>query len=197
METIDRASWLGRIPSWITPDRLSIAHALSLPVVIYWRNAGWWIVPFYTFSVLLDVLDGALARHRLARGLMSPSLPPDRPSLATMLREGGTIDAYCDKVFFLGCLLWVVPGLFVPWLFCTTMVVEVLLAAVRYPKHLYRIPTNANPFGKIKGWVHGFAVGFAIIRHQQTAHDLMVIGLLLGLLSLAGHMRDFVQARRV
>lgn len=136
-----------RLPSWVTPNAITAVRGLLLvPILLlhadYPLVAGWGV---YLPAMLLDAVDGPLARHR---GITSEA--------------GAFFDATVDKTLLHG-IIWLVllPRVGLP-LAIMLAVLDAALTGIRPLKRWRKKSVQANVFGKAKTIVMAFGVGFAL-----------------------------------
>lgn len=170
-----------RIPRWIKPNHLSLARVpMLVPVALLsWRGFNAWATASFVLAVVLDLLDGPLAR---LRGEES--------------KEGEWLDAYADKVLVIGLFwlfwFWDSVGIALGQLVAITAA-EAILVLGRPFKVKRGRSGRANNWGKAKMWYQSLAVVSITVGQDYTVRatsNLLWIALGLGLLSLAGHIRD-------
>lgn len=168
------------IPSWITPNAISVGRTLLVIPVILLAYKHPYIAGFGLFlpAMVLDALDGPLARSRGHTSAL-----------------GSFLDSTGDKIFIHGTLWFAIypyiPSLFWPAIIFSTP--DLLLVLVRPIKYWLGITGNANLFGKIKTWLQAFTVGFLLVRMPSLYFYSLI--LMIGALgcatqSLIVHLRD-------
>lgn len=175
---------VGLIPKWIKPNHLSLARAaMIVPVAIFlWHNLNTLAVALLALAVLLDILDGALAR---IRGEQSTS--------------GEWLDVLADKVLIVGLLLIFGRNNFPALLIIAIVLVEVLLTVGRPIKMKLGKSGRANRWGKIKMWCQSAAViGLAANTDWALflANVFLWAALGFAVMSLTGHIRDILTKAR-
>ncbi len=160
MASIDRflRPLTARLPSWVTPNRITVLRGtLVLPILALQAEhplvAGWGI---YLPAMLLDALDGPLARHR---GITSET--------------GAMLDATVDKLFLHGIVWLALLPLVGVRVAVLLLGLDIALTAVRPLKRRFGRTARANGFGKLKTVVMAFGAGFVLTRTP----DLVSVGL--------------------
>jgi len=135
------------------PDRLTIARALSVPVVVAlyeWNFAGhnYWATGVFIAAMTTDWLDGQIARRR---GHTS--------SLGTLL------DPVADKLLVLSVLVVLIDqGVFPAWMVVGIVAREFLVSGLRLAALERGVVIAARDLGKLKTWSQAVAAavgGFA------------------------------------
>jgi CDP-diacylglycerol--glycerol-3-phosphate 3-phosphatidyltransferase len=129
-------------------DQLTVARALSVPVVIAlftWRFDGhaYWATAVFCVAMTTDWFDGRVARRH---GRTSPL--------------GSLLDPIADKVLVLGMLVMLVGARVVPaWMVAAIVVREVLITGLRQAAIERGIVIAARDLGKLKTWSQAIAAG--------------------------------------
>ena len=129
-------------------DQLTVARALSVPVVIVlfaWPFHGhaYWATAVFCVAMTTDWFDGRLARRH---GRSSPL--------------GSLLDPIADKVLVLGAMIMLVGEGVVPaWMVAAIVVREVLITGLRQAAIERGIVIAARDLGKLKTWAQAIAVG--------------------------------------
>jgi CDP-diacylglycerol--glycerol-3-phosphate 3-phosphatidyltransferase len=129
-------------------DQLTVARALSVPVVIVlfaWSfpNHAYWATAVFCVAMSTDWFDGRLARRH---GRTSPL--------------GSLLDPIADKVLVLGTLVMLVGQHVVPaWMVAAIVVREVLITGLRQAAIERGIVLAARDLGKLKTWAQAIAAG--------------------------------------
>jgi CDP-diacylglycerol--glycerol-3-phosphate 3-phosphatidyltransferase len=135
------------------PDQLTIARALSVPVVVAlyeWNFAGhnYWATGVFIAAMTTDWLDGQIARRR---GHTS--------SLGTLL------DPVADKLLVLSVLVVLIDqGVFPAWMVVGIVAREFLVSGLRLAALERGVVIAARDLGKLKTWSQAVAAavgGFA------------------------------------
>jgi CDP-diacylglycerol---glycerol-3-phosphate 3-phosphatidyltransferase len=134
-------------------DQLTVARALSVPVVIVlfawpFTNHAYWATAVFCVAMTTDWFDGRLARRH---GRTSPL--------------GSLLDPIADKVLVLGTIVMLVGERVVPaWMVAAIVVREVLITGLRQAAIERGIVIAARDLGKLKTWAQAVAAalgGFA------------------------------------
>lgn len=168
------------IPSWITPNHLSAARVIIfLPVaILFWRNFNFLALGFFVFGLVLDILDGALARHRKIQS-----------------KTGEWLDPCTDKVLVLGLILIFGWRHFSAELIWAIVAVELLMVLMRPVKIRLGKSAKANNWGKAKMWCLSAAV-IGVILAEGWSIFLANIALWLALgCVIAGLSRHILDLR--
>lgn len=175
---------VSRLPSWITPNAISVFRGLLIVPILVLHQVHPLVAGFGFFlpAMLLDAVDGPLARHRGQTSEM-----------------GAMLDATVDKVFLHG-LLWlaVVPPIPVALAAALTGI-DLLLTAIRAVKKHQGLTLRSNVFGKIKTFVMSFGIGFALTQESWLilpAVSLLGGAAVMGGASLFGQFGDFFRKQR-
>jgi CDP-diacylglycerol---glycerol-3-phosphate 3-phosphatidyltransferase len=129
-------------------DQLTVARALSVPVVIVlfaqsFPNHAYWATAVFCVAMSTDWFDGRLARRH---GRTSPL--------------GSLLDPIADKVLVLGTLVMLVGQHVVPaWMVAAIVVREVLITGLRQAAIERGIVLAARDLGKLKTWAQAIAAG--------------------------------------
>lgn len=177
------APLLGRVPSWIEPNHLTILRGLLVVPLAFSADIPWLAVAIVIGSSLLDILDGPLARHRgIDNGV------------------GKVLDPISDKVFILGALFLACRDRVRIAFLVLIVAFEVLLVAIRPIKQHYGATTGANRCGALKTWLQSIGIAFVLTRNPSlfVLSDVVFGGAVLAAFaSLIGHLRDIRDAKRV
>jgi CDP-diacylglycerol---glycerol-3-phosphate 3-phosphatidyltransferase len=134
-------------------DQLTVARALSVPVVIVlfaWSFHGnaYWATGVFCVAMTTDWFDGRLARRH---GRSSPL--------------GSLLDPIADKVLVLGAMIMLVGEHVIPaWMIAAIVVREVLITGLRQAAIERGVVIAARDLGKLKTWAQAVAAalgGFA------------------------------------
>jgi CDP-diacylglycerol--glycerol-3-phosphate 3-phosphatidyltransferase len=131
-----KATFLRLIPSWVTPNHLTMGRFLCVPLVLAALNTyNWyWVLGLFLCAALTDVFDGSLARTR------------------KQITMWGTVaDPIADKAL-VGSVMLVFVAKQIHPLFAGLMVVlELAIMLGAYSRfRRRRVYTSANIFGKVK-----------------------------------------------
>ncbi len=175
---------VSRLPGWITPNAISVFRGLLIVPILALHQvhplvAGY---GFFLPAMLLDGVDGPLARHRGQTSEM-----------------GALLDATIDKLFLHG-LLWlaVVPPVPVA-LAAALSGLDLLLTAIRAVKKRQGLTLRSNIFGKLKTVVMSFGVGFVLSQEPWMVWlgvPFLGAAAVMGGASLFGQFGDFFRKQR-
>ncbi len=135
------------------PDQLTIARALSVPVVVVlyeWNFPGhdYWATGVFIAAMTTDWLDGVIARRR-----------GDTSSLGTLL------DPVADKLLVLSVLIVLIDqNVFPAWMVVAIVAREFLVSGLRLAALERGVVIAARDLGKLKTWSQAVAAavgGFA------------------------------------
>jgi CDP-diacylglycerol--glycerol-3-phosphate 3-phosphatidyltransferase len=135
------------------PDQLTIARALSVPVVValyewHFSSHNYWATGVFIAAMTTDWLDGRIARRR---GHTS--------SLGTLL------DPVADKLLVLSVLVVLIDqGVFPAWMVVGIVAREFLISGLRLAALERGVVIAARDLGKLKTWSQAIAAavgGFA------------------------------------
>lgn len=131
-----KATVLKLVPSWVTPNQLTMGRFLLTPVVLAAVNEQqWgWVFVLFALAASTDVFDGSLARTR------------------KQITMWGTVaDPVADKALVGSIALVFVAKQIHPWFAALLVVLEALIMVGAYSRfRRRRVYTSANIFGKIK-----------------------------------------------
>jgi CDP-diacylglycerol--glycerol-3-phosphate 3-phosphatidyltransferase len=161
---------MGRILSAMgLPDQLTVARALSVPVVIglyAWSFDGhaYWATALFVVAMATDWFDGRIARRR---------------GHTTQL--GSLLDPMADKVLVLSVLVMLVGSrVFPAWMVAAIVARELLVSGLRLAALERGVVLHARDLGKLKTWSQALAAalgGFAAAgawRHEVGWWALLV-----------------------
>ncbi len=135
------------------PDQLTIARALSVPIVVAlyeWNFSGhdYWATGLFIAAMTTDWLDGRIARRR---GYTSPL--------------GSLLDPVADKLLVLSVLVVLIDqGVFPGWMVVGIVAREFLVSGLRLAAVERGVVIAARDLGKLKTWSQAVAAavgGFA------------------------------------
>jgi CDP-diacylglycerol---glycerol-3-phosphate 3-phosphatidyltransferase len=135
------------------PDQLTIARALSVPVVVVlyeWNFAShdYWATGIFIAAMTTDWLDGRIARRR---GRTSPL--------------GSLLDPVADKLLVLSVLIVLIDqNVFPAWMVVAIVARELLVSGLRLAALERGVVIAARDLGKLKTWAQATAAavgGFA------------------------------------
>lgn len=168
---------LGWVPSWITPNMLTILRGLFvIPVILVASIWPWKAVILLILSSACDYYDGQLARARKQTS-----------------RWGAILDPLSDKIFILGTLWFACAERVDPRFSWTITTIEAVLLLLRPVKDHLQIQTNANSWGKIKTCVQSFALAFVLTQNPfftRLAPATFIGAIGFAIASLLSHLND-------
>jgi CDP-diacylglycerol--glycerol-3-phosphate 3-phosphatidyltransferase len=135
------------------PDQLTVARALSVPIVVVlyewdFPDNEYWATAVFLVAMATDWLDGRIAR---SRGVTS--------------RLGSLLDPIADKVLVMSVLIVLIEkGVWPGWLVAAIVAREFLVSGLRLAALERRIVMPARDLGKLKTWFQALAAalgGFA------------------------------------
>lgn len=135
------------------PDQLTVARALSVPVVVllyalHFGGHDYWATAVFCVAMATDWFDGRIARSR---------------GHTTAL--GSLLDPVADKILVLAVLVMLVGERVVPaWMVAAIVVREILISGLRLAAIERGIVLAARDLGKLKTWSQATAAalgGFA------------------------------------
>jgi CDP-diacylglycerol--glycerol-3-phosphate 3-phosphatidyltransferase len=135
------------------PDQLTVARALSVPVVVLlyewdFTNHDYWATGLFIAAMTTDWLDGRIARRR---GHTSPL--------------GSLLDPVADKLLVLSVLIVLIDqGVFPAWMVVAIVAREFLVSGLRLAALERGVVIAARDLGKLKTWSQAVAAaigGFA------------------------------------
>ncbi|HLQ05073.1 MAG TPA: CDP-diacylglycerol--glycerol-3-phosphate 3-phosphatidyltransferase [Verrucomicrobiae bacterium] len=151
------------------PDQLTIARALSVPIVVVlfeWDFArhDYWATGVFIVAMATDWFDGRIARRR---GHTSPL--------------GSLLDPVADKLLVLSVLIVLIDqDVFPAWMVVAIVAREFLVSGLRLAALERGVVIAARDLGKLKTWSQAVAAaigGFAaagVWRHQVAWWALLV-----------------------
>jgi CDP-diacylglycerol--glycerol-3-phosphate 3-phosphatidyltransferase len=135
------------------PDQLTIARALSVPIVVLlyewdFPNHNYWATALFIVAMATDWLDGRIARRR---GHVSPL--------------GSLLDPVADKLLVLSVLVVLIDqDVFPAWMVAAIVAREFLVSGLRLAALERGVVIAARDLGKLKTWAQAVAAavgGFA------------------------------------
>jgi CDP-diacylglycerol--glycerol-3-phosphate 3-phosphatidyltransferase len=129
------------------PDQLTVARALSVPVVVAlfaWNfsNHAYWATAVFVVAMATDQVDGWLARRR---NQTSPL--------------GSLLDPIADKVLVMAALVMLVgEGVAPAWMVAAIVARELLISGLRLAAIERAVVIAARDLGKLKTWAQAVAV---------------------------------------
>lgn len=146
-----RSTILKLIPSWVTPNQLTLSRLLLTPLVLSAVNAqSWvWVLVLFAVAAFTDVLDGSLARTR------------------KQITMWGTVaDPVADKALVGSIVLLFVARRIHPLFAGLLVLLEFLIMAGAYARFRRRgVYASANIFGKTKMTLQ--AIGVLLLLVDQ------------------------------
>ena len=130
------------------PDQLTVARALSVPVVVVlyeWSFPGhnYWATGVFIAAMATDWFDGRIAR---SRGHTSPL--------------GSLLDPVADKLLVLSVLIVLIDqGVFPAWMVVAIVAREFLVSGLRLAALERGVVIAARDLGKLKTWSQAVAAG--------------------------------------
>ena len=130
------------------PDQLTVARALSVPVVVAlfavdFRNHAYWATGLFVVAMATDQVDGWLAR----RWNQTSAL-------------GALLDPIADKVLVLAAMTMLVGQHVVPaWMVAAIIARELIVSGLRMAALERDVVIAARDLGKLKTWAQAVAVG--------------------------------------
>jgi len=174
---------VSRLPGWITPNAISVFRGLLIAPILalHQEHPLVAVLGFFLPAMLLDGVDGPLARHR-----------------GEASETGALLDATVDKLFLHG-LLWlaVVPPVPVELAIALTGI-DLALTAIRAVKKRRGLTVRSNIYGKLKTFAMSFGVGCALSQVPwlgAPAVQLLGVTAVLAGASLFGQFGDFFRKR--
>ena len=143
---------MGRVfsPTVTLPDQLTVARALSVPVVVVlfaWNfdDHAYWATAVFAVGMATDQIDGWLARRRNQTSAI-----------------GSLLDPIADKVLVMATLAMLVGGGVVPaWMVAAILAREFLVSGLRLAAIERGVVMGARDLGKLKTWVQTVAATIA------------------------------------
>jgi CDP-diacylglycerol---glycerol-3-phosphate 3-phosphatidyltransferase len=135
------------------PDQLTIARALSVPIVVVlyevdFADHNYWATAVFILAMSTDWLDGRIARRR---GHVSPL--------------GSLLDPVADKLLVLSVLVVLIDqDVFPAWMVAAVVARELLVSGLRLAALERGVVIAARDLGKLKTWSQAVAAavgGFA------------------------------------
>lgn len=163
-----RRTFIPLVPSFVTPNMVTILRILLTPVVLWFLYLGNFKVgvPLFLFTAFTDALDGSLARLR------------------NQITQWGTFyDPVADKVFIGSVVLLVVVQHLNVVFGLLIVIIEAIIVIMGSLRRHHGKTTSANIFGKTKMFLQVLGV-FMLLIALWLGFDLF-IPLSIGTLSLA------------
>ena len=149
-----QATVLKLIPSWVTPNHLTLGRFLITAIMFnaMMEHAWTWVMVLFALGVFSDVLDGSLARTR------------------KQITMWGTVaDPVADKVLVGSIALLFVAHRIHPLFAATLVAMEVLISIGAYFRFRRRkVYASANIFGKTKMGLQ--AIGVLLLLLDRLYH---------------------------
>ena len=129
------------------PDRLTLARALSVPVVVVlfawdFPNHDYWATAVFAVAMATDQIDGWLARRWNQTSAF-----------------GSLVDPIADKVLVLAALVMLIAEDVAPaWMVAAIVAREFLVSGLRLAAIERGIVIAARDLGKLKTWAQALAV---------------------------------------
>ena len=130
------------------PDQLTVARALSVPVVVVlfawnFRDHAYWATGVFIVAMATDQVDGWLARRRNQTSAL-----------------GSLLDPIADKVLVIAALVMLVgEGVAPAWMIAAIVARELLVSGLRLAAIERNVVIGARDLGKLKTWAQSVAVG--------------------------------------
>ena len=165
------------------PDRLTVARALAVPVVIVlfawdFPNHAYWATAVFAVAMATDQVDGWLARRRNQTSAL-----------------GSLLDPIADKVLVMATLAMLVGQGVVPaWMVAAILAREFLVSGLRLAAIERGVVIGARDLGKIKTWAQAVAAVVAGLAAAGAWDDTvafwtMLVAVLLTWLSALDYAR--------
>lgn len=128
------------------PDQLTVARALSVPLVVLlfaWEfpNNEAWATGVFAVAMATDWLDGKIARRR-----------------GTTSRLGSLLDPIADKILVLAALVMLIEeGIAPAWMVAAIVAREFLVSGLRLAALERGVVMRARDLGKLKTWAQATA----------------------------------------
>jgi CDP-diacylglycerol---glycerol-3-phosphate 3-phosphatidyltransferase len=159
------------------PDQLTVARALSVPVVVVlyeWEFAHneYWATAVFAVAMTTDWLDGRLARRWGRTSAL-----------------GSLLDPIADKILVLAVLIVLLEdGVFPAWMVAAIVAREFLVSGLRFAALERGVVLHARDLGKVKTWSQAVAAavgGFAAAGawDEEAAWWTLLVALVLTWLS--------------
>ncbi len=170
-------------PTVTLPDRLTVARALAVPVVIVlfawdFPNHAYWATAVFAVAMATDQVDGWLARRRNQTSAL-----------------GSLLDPIADKVLVMATLAMLVGQGVVPaWMVAAILAREFLVSGLRLAAIERGVVIGARDLGKIKTWAQAVAAVVAGLAAAGAWDDTvafwtMLVAVLLTWLSALDYAR--------
>ena len=129
------------------PDQLTVARALSVPVVVVlfawdFRDHAYWATAVFVVAMATDQVDGWLARRRNQTSAL-----------------GSLLDPIADKVLVMAALVMLVgEGVAPAWMVAAIVARELLISGLRLAAIERNVVMAARDLAKLKTWAQTVAV---------------------------------------
>jgi CDP-diacylglycerol--glycerol-3-phosphate 3-phosphatidyltransferase len=142
------------------PDQLTVARALSVPLVVLlyeldFSGHAYWATALFCVAMATDWLDGRIARRRGRTSAL-----------------GSLLDPIADKILVLAVLVVLIEdGVFPGWMVAAIVAREFLVSGLRLAAIERGIVLHARDLGKLKTWSQAVAAaigGFAAAGAWST-----------------------------
>lgn len=144
------------------PDQLTVARALSVPVVVVlfawdFPNHAYWATLVFALAMATDQVDGWLARRWNQTSAF-----------------GSLLDPIADKVLVMAALVMLVGEGVVPaWMVAAIVAREIAVSGLRLAAMERRVVMGARDLGKLKTWAQAVAVTVGgIAAGGAWSHDV-------------------------
>ena len=130
------------------PDQLTVARALSVPIVVVlfarsFDGHAYWATGVFLVAMATDQVDGWLARRRNQTSAL-----------------GSLLDPIADKVLVMAALVMLVgEGVAPAWMVAAIVARELFVSGLRLAALERNVVMGARDLGKLKTWVQTIAVG--------------------------------------
>jgi CDP-diacylglycerol--glycerol-3-phosphate 3-phosphatidyltransferase len=142
------------------PDQLTVARALSVPVVVLlfawdFPNNEIWATVVFAVAMTTDWLDGRIARRR---GTTSPL--------------GSLLDPVADKILVLAVLIMLIgEGVAPAWMVAAIVAREFLVSGLRLAAIERGVVLQARDLGKLKTWAQAIAAAVGGLAAADVLSD--------------------------
>jgi CDP-diacylglycerol---glycerol-3-phosphate 3-phosphatidyltransferase len=142
------------------PDQLTVARALSVPLVVVlfawsFRDHAYWATGVFIVAMATDQLDGWLARRRNQTSAL-----------------GSLLDPIADKVLVMAALVMLVgEGVAPAWMVAAIVARELLISGLRLAAIERNVVMAARDLGKLKTWAQSVAVGIGGLAAAEAWRD--------------------------
>jgi CDP-diacylglycerol--glycerol-3-phosphate 3-phosphatidyltransferase len=142
------------------PDQLTVARALSVPVVVglfAWEfpSNEAWATGVFAVAMATDWFDGRIARRR-----------------GTTSRLGSLLDPIADKILVLAALVMLIEdGVAPAWMVAAIVAREFLVSGLRLAALERGVVMQARDLGKLKTWAQATAAGIGGLAAADVWRD--------------------------